>query len=78
VTRFGEFSPIGRLLTLDSFFCENYSNSKSHWTSCFHGKSCVLIFTRNGLGYVLGDFFTNASGHPGEEERNVQQQIALD
>jgi hypothetical protein len=24
----------------------------------FHGKSC-------GLGYILGDFFTNAFGHPG-------------
>jgi hypothetical protein len=30
----------------------------------FHGTSCVLIFTRNLLGYILGDFFTNASGHP--------------
>jgi hypothetical protein len=30
----------------------------------FHGKSCVLIFTRNGLGDFLRDFFTNASGHP--------------
>jgi hypothetical protein len=25
----------------------------------------VVIFTKNGLGFTLGDFFTNASGHPG-------------
>jgi hypothetical protein len=30
----------------------------------FHGKSYVLILTKTGLGYILGDFFTNASGHP--------------
>jgi hypothetical protein len=24
----------------------------------------VLILTKNGLGYILGDFFTNSSGHP--------------
>jgi hypothetical protein len=25
----------------------------------------VLILTNSGLGYSLGDFFTNSSGHPG-------------
>jgi hypothetical protein len=30
----------------------------------FHGKSNVVIFTKNIFGYILGDFFTNASGHP--------------
>jgi hypothetical protein len=29
-----------------------------------HGKSYVLILKKNGLGSVLGDFFTNSSGHP--------------
>jgi hypothetical protein len=24
-------------------------------------------FDKNGLGYILGDFFTNSSGHPGCE-----------
>jgi hypothetical protein len=23
----------------------------------------VLILTKNGFGYILGDFFTNSSGH---------------
>jgi hypothetical protein len=27
--------------------------------------SYVFILTKNGLGYILGDFFTNSSGHPG-------------
>jgi hypothetical protein len=26
-------------------------------------KSCALISTKNGLGYILGDFFSNSSGH---------------
>jgi hypothetical protein len=26
--------------------------------------SCVFILTKNGLGYILGDFFINLSGHP--------------
>jgi hypothetical protein len=29
----------------------------------FHGESNVLFFTKNGLGYILGDFPTNSSGH---------------
>jgi hypothetical protein len=24
----------------------------------------VFILTKNGLGYIVGDFFTNSSGHP--------------
>jgi hypothetical protein len=27
-------------------------------------KNYILIMTKNGLGYILGDFFTNVSGHP--------------
>jgi hypothetical protein len=30
----------------------------------YHCKKYVLIVTKKLLGYVLGDFFTNASGHP--------------
>jgi hypothetical protein len=29
-----------------------------------HGKSYKLILTKNGLGHILDDFFTNSSGHP--------------
>jgi hypothetical protein len=27
----------------------------------------VLIFTKNGLGYIFGPFFTMSSGHPGDQ-----------
>jgi hypothetical protein len=27
-------------------------------------ESYALIFTEHGLGHVLGNFFTNSSGHP--------------
>jgi hypothetical protein len=29
-----------------------------------HGKSNLLIMIKNGLGFTLGDFFANSSGHP--------------
>jgi hypothetical protein len=35
---------------------ENYRNNAEFWAPLFHGTSCILI---------LGDFFTNSSGHPG-------------
>jgi hypothetical protein len=50
-------------LTLGSF-CKIFRNSPNRCAACFHAKSCVFIFTRNGLGYILGNFFTNASGRP--------------
>jgi hypothetical protein len=42
-----------------------YRSSPHFWTTFFHCKSDVLILTKNGLGYILGDFFTNSSGHLG-------------
>jgi hypothetical protein len=34
-----------------------------------HGTSNVLIFyKKTGLGYILGDFFTNSSGHPASKK----------
>jgi hypothetical protein len=44
---------------------QNYRNSSHSWATFFLGKIYVLILTKNGLGYILGDFFTNSSGHPG-------------
>jgi hypothetical protein len=34
------------------------------WTTFFHDKKCIFILSKNELGYILGDFFTNSSGHP--------------
>jgi hypothetical protein len=27
-----------------------------------------INFDKKGLGYILGDFFTNSSGHPADKE----------
>jgi hypothetical protein len=54
VTRLGEFSPNGRLFTVGPYFCATFSLSIDY----------LLIFKNNALGYILGDFFTNLSGHP--------------
>jgi hypothetical protein len=59
VTRWGEFWPIWRLFTLGSF-CENYTNSTNN--RAIFSTVDAPIFTK--LGYILGDFLTNASGHP--------------
>jgi hypothetical protein len=31
---------------------------------CFHSESYLLILNKNWLGYILGQFFQNSSGHP--------------
>jgi hypothetical protein len=37
-------------------FIKNSRSSSKFWTTFFNGK--------NGLGYILGHFLTNSSGHP--------------
>jgi hypothetical protein len=44
---------------------ENYISSANSRDSFIHSTSYVLIWTKICLGYTLGDFFTNSSGHPG-------------
>jgi hypothetical protein len=44
-------------------FFENYKSSPNCWSPFFHSK-CDNMYI-NGLGYILGDFFKNTSGHPG-------------
>jgi hypothetical protein len=34
------------------------------WAAFFHGFSYALILAQKWLGYILGDFFKNSSGHP--------------
>jgi hypothetical protein len=55
------FRPLGDYYF--GYFCVNYRNSSFNWATLFQGKICEFIFTKNGLGYMLGDFFTNASDH---------------
>jgi hypothetical protein len=35
----------------------------------FHEKRLCIILDRNGLGYILGNFFTYSSGHPDANPR---------
>jgi hypothetical protein len=56
---------IGRLFTVGSFFWKMTELCSSHsWATLFLGKSYVLILSKIGLGYFLGDYFTNSSGRP--------------
>jgi hypothetical protein len=43
---------------------EIYIISANFWATFLCDTSYVLILTKNGLGYILGDFFKNSSGHP--------------
>jgi hypothetical protein len=45
-------------------FLENYRSSQNFGATFFYGKSYVIISTKNRFGFIVGDFFTNSSGHP--------------
>jgi hypothetical protein len=42
----------------------NNKSSPHFWATQSHSQGYVLILAKNGLGYILGEFFTNSSGHP--------------
>jgi hypothetical protein len=51
----------------DSLLCAvflNYISNQNGLPTLFHCKIYVLILTKNELGYISGDFFTNSSSHP--------------
>jgi hypothetical protein len=60
VTRLGEFSPNGRLFTLGSIL-ENCLKSPHFCASFYPGMNYVIVLTKIGLGYILGDFYTKSS-----------------
>jgi hypothetical protein len=45
--------------TVYRFFLENYRSD----IDFFQRLGSCKILTKNGLGYILGDFFNNSSGH---------------
>jgi hypothetical protein len=47
---------------------KNYRGGTNFSTTLLHSTSYVLILTKNGLGFTLGDFFTSPSGHPDVRE----------
>jgi hypothetical protein len=72
VSRLGENSSFWRLNTLGIFV--KLTEMAQTIGLFFRGKSYVFNFHRNGLGYILGDFFTDTSGHPGN--RMAKDEIA--
>jgi hypothetical protein len=65
---------IGRLFT---YFAQLKSKDavKMQFGYVFHGKSYdALIKTNDGLCYILGDFFTNSSGHSGLDRKYMEEQ----
>jgi hypothetical protein len=63
VTKLCDFSPIGRLFSFYSFW--TITGVAKTFCPFFHGEMYALILTKNGLGHILGDFFTTSSGHSG-------------
>jgi hypothetical protein len=66
VTRLGKFSPIGRLFTLGCYL-KITEAAKTIWLHFFHGTIYLFILTQNGAGYILGDAYSNSSGHPAQD-----------
>jgi hypothetical protein len=44
----------------------------------FLGKSYAASLTKNGLGKMLGDFFTNSSGHPAYRATLMLRKALID
>jgi hypothetical protein len=55
-------------------FYKDYRSSPKSWPTFFLSIYYVLILAKKWLGYVLGDCFTNSSGHP--ERQVARQQLA--
>jgi hypothetical protein len=66
-TRLCEFSAVGQLFSLSSFFLI----SSVVQILGLHFSSIEImhlhIVAKNELGHILGDFFTSSSGHAGRE-----------
>jgi hypothetical protein len=43
----------------------------------YHRKTYVILLTKNGLGYILGNFLTNASGHPAGKAAGHEKKIIV-
>jgi hypothetical protein len=53
---------MGECLLLAVFI--TYKSSPSFCGTFCYGKNYELVLAKNGLGYILGNFFANSSGHP--------------
>jgi hypothetical protein len=62
VTRSGEFSPNGHYCTVGRFI--KITEVARILGYIFPKCKFWINLDKNGLGYILGDFFINSSGHP--------------
>jgi hypothetical protein len=44
---------------------ENYESSANYWDTFFPQHKLCISFDKYGLGYILGESFTNSSVHHG-------------
>jgi hypothetical protein len=65
VTRLGKFSPLGQLFTLGIVL--KITEVAQFLGYFFPRKHLRINFDKKCLGRILGNFFTNVSGHPAEE-----------
>jgi hypothetical protein len=63
-TRLNEFSPKWAIIYLRQLY-KNYRSSQKFGSTFSLSINFVLSLTKNRLSYILGDFLTNSSGHPG-------------
>jgi hypothetical protein len=57
---------------------ENYWSSANLLTTFYQSFSDVFVLTKTGLCYVhFGHFFTNSSGHPGQNGRNFYRFVSV-
>jgi hypothetical protein len=54
-------------------FSKDYWRSKKSWATFFLSIDYEIVLKKNCLGYVLGDFFTNSSGHPGQKWKMLRR-----
>jgi hypothetical protein len=72
----GEFSSHWAIVYFEQFFV-NCKSSPQFWATLSHSLGYALILAKNGLGYILGEFFSNSSGHPDPEGRvHIQKNLS--
>jgi hypothetical protein len=55
----------------------NYKSRQTFEATFYHLKSCVILVTKPGLGYIFGDFLTHSFGHPCLSRLGLDSYIAL-
>jgi hypothetical protein len=64
--RLSEFLPMYWAIVYFAQFLGNNGSRPHFGATFFHNRGYALIATKNALGYILGDFLNNPSGHPAD------------